>query len=251
MKYTGRTSRNINIKALGLLLCILVASYGIIKAPDSDSASPIHTFGFLDQTVNVDFSISERQTSLNMQLARKLEADLREKQQLINEEKGKKVEGTSTLPSQPTSALHTAVPAGNMPANTSKEAVTKRHLVTVIGDSVFLGASVAFQQQCENAVVDAKISRQVVQALDVAKQLDKKHKLGDIVIIALGTNSNFNSKSGQKLIDYLGKDRTIYWIDTYGKHLDIQKDVNNTIQRVVAANKNVQRIYWMIQSSLD
>lgn len=198
MKYTGRTSRNINIKALGLLLCILVASYGIIKAPASDT--------------------------------RKLEADLREKQQLINEEKGKKVEGTSTLPSQPTSALHTAVPADNMPADTSKEAVTKRHLVTVIGDSVFLG--------------DAKISRQVVQALDVAKQLDKKHKLGDIVIIALGTNSNFNSKSGQKLIDYLGKDRTIYWIDTYGKHLDIQKDVNNTIQRVVAANKNVQRIYW-------
>lgn len=207
MKYTGRTSRNINIKVLGLLLCILVASYGIIKAPASDTG--------------------------------KLEADLREKQQLINEEKGKKVEGTSTLPSQSTSALHTAVPA-----DTSKEAVTKRHLVTVIGDSVFLGASVAFQQQCENAVVDAKISRQVVQALDVAKQLDKKHKLGDIVIIALGTNSNFNSKSGQKLIDYLGKDRTIFWIDTYGKHLDIQKDVNNTIQRVVAANKNVQRIYW-------
>ena len=123
MKYTGRTSRNINIKALGLLLCILVASYGIIKAPASDT--------------------------------RKLEADLREKQQLINEEKGKKVEGTSTLPSQPTSALHTAVPADNMPADTSKEAVTKRHLVTVIGDSVFLGASVAFQQQCENAVVAA------------------------------------------------------------------------------------------------
>lgn len=98
MKYTGRTSRNINIKALGLLLCILVASYGIIKAPASDT--------------------------------RKLEADLREKQQLINEEKGKKVEGTSTLPSQPTSALHTAVPADNMPADTSKEAVTKRHLVT-------------------------------------------------------------------------------------------------------------------------
>ena len=205
MKYTGRTSRNINIKALGLLLCILVASYGIIKAPASDT--------------------------------RKLEADLREKQQLINEEKGKKVEGTSTLPSQSTSALHTAVPADNMPANTSKEAVTKRHLVTVIGDSVFLGASVAFQQQCENAVVDAKISRQVVQALDVAKQLDKKNKLGDIVIIALGTNGNFNSKSGQKLIDYLGKDRTIYWIDTYGKHLDIQKDVNNTIHSAFIGQK--------------
>ena len=150
MKYTGRTSRNINIKALGLLLCILVASYGIIKAPASDT--------------------------------RKLEADLRKKQQLINEEKGKKVDGTSTLPSQSTSALHTTVPANNMPADTGKDITIKKHFVTVIGDSVFLGASVAFQQQCENAVVDAKISRQVVQALDVAKQLDKKHKLGDITV---------------------------------------------------------------------
>lgn len=59
MKYTGRTSRNINIKALGLLLCILVASYGIIKAPASDT--------------------------------RKLEADLREKQQLIKRRRGKKL----------------------------------------------------------------------------------------------------------------------------------------------------------------
>ena len=58
MKYTGRTSRNINIKALGLLLCILVASYGIIKAPASDT--------------------------------RKLEADLREKQQLMRR-RGKKL----------------------------------------------------------------------------------------------------------------------------------------------------------------
>lgn len=43
----------------------------------------------------------------------------------------------------------------------------------------------------------------------VAKQLDKKHKLGDIVIIALGTNSN-SIQRAVKMIDYLGKDRTIY-----------------------------------------
>ena len=147
MKYTGRTSRKAQkkMKALGLFICTVVAFYGIIKAPASD--------------------------------AKKLEADLRAKQQLMIEENGEKVEGTSTLPSRSTSALHTTVPANNMPAGTGKDTTTKKHFVTVIGDSVFLGASVAFRQQCENAVVDAKISRQVVQALDVAKQLDKKHKL--------------------------------------------------------------------------
>lgn len=62
------------------------------------------------------------------------------------------------------------------------------------------------------------------------------------MIIALGTNGNFNSATGQKLIDYLGPDRTIYWIDAYGRDLPVQKDVNQTIRRVAAANQNVHVI---------
>ena len=96
----------------------------------------------------------------------------------------------------------------------------------------------------KNAVIDAKVSRQVVQALDTAKKLQKKGRLGDTVIIALGTNGNFNSATGQKLIDYLGPDRTIYWIDAYGRDLPVQKDVNQTIRRVAAANQNVHVIAW-------
>lgn len=116
--------------------------------------------------------------------------------------------------------------------------------ISVIGDSVFLGAAPAFKKLYKNAVIDAKVSRQVVQALDVAKKLDKKGKLGDTVIIALGTNGNFNSATGQKLIDYLGPDRTIYWIDAYGRDLPGTKDVNNTIRRVAKANNNVHVIAW-------
>lgn len=116
--------------------------------------------------------------------------------------------------------------------------------ITVIGDSVFLGAAPAFKKKYKNAVIDAKISRQVVQALDVAKTLNKKGKLGDTVIIALGTNGNFNSATGQKLIDYLGPNRTIYWIDAYGRDLPGVKDVNNTIRRVAKANSNVHVIAW-------
>ena len=116
--------------------------------------------------------------------------------------------------------------------------------ISVIGDSVFLGAAPAFQEQKKNAVIDAKISRQVYHGLDVAKKLNKKKKLGNTVIISLGTNSKFNPVTGQELIDYLGSERTIYWINAYGKKLDFQKEVNKTIDNQAKKNPNVHVIYW-------
>lgn len=116
--------------------------------------------------------------------------------------------------------------------------------ITVIGDSVFLGAAPAFTKIQKNVIVDAKVSRQVRHGLDIAKKLNKKKKLGDTVIIALGTNGVFNSATGQTLIDYLGADRTIYWINAYGKKLGCQRDVNKTIQKLAKKNDNVTVISW-------
>jgi len=116
--------------------------------------------------------------------------------------------------------------------------------ITVIGDSVFLGAAPAFSKIQKNVIIDAKVSRQVRHGLDIAKKLKKKNKLGDTVIIALGTNGVFNSATGQALIDYLGTDRTIYWINAYGKNLGCQRDVNKTIQKLAKKNNNVSVIPW-------
>lgn len=116
--------------------------------------------------------------------------------------------------------------------------------ISVIGDSVFLGAAPSFQKKKKNVVIDAKISRQVYHGIDVAKQLNKKGKLGETVIISLGTNGKFNPATGQELIDYLGKDRTIYWVNVYGKDLRWQKIVNKTIQKLADNNVNVHVISW-------
>ncbi len=116
--------------------------------------------------------------------------------------------------------------------------------LTVIGDSVFLGAAPSFQKIQKNVVIDAKISRQVRHGLDVAKKLQKKEKLGDTVIISLGTNGVFNPVTGQEFIDYLGTKRTIYWITAYGKNLEFQEEVNQTIQELADKNSNVHLISW-------
>lgn len=130
----------------------------------------------------------------------------------------------------------------NRKADNSKK--QSEETISVIGDSVFLGAAPSFQKIQKNVVIDAKISRQVRHGLDVAKKLNKKGKLGSTVIISLGTNGNFNPATGQALIDYLGNNRTIYWINAYGKNLDIQKDVNQTILELVKKNSNVHLIPW-------
>lgn len=124
-----------------------------------------------------------------------------------------------------------------------KDGKTERR-ITVIGDSVFLGAAPSFAKIQKNVIVDAKVSRQVRHGLEIAKKLNKKKKLGDTVIIALGTNGVFNSATGQALIDYLGTDRTIYWINAYGKNLGCQRDVNKTIQKLAKKNDNVSVISW-------
>lgn len=116
--------------------------------------------------------------------------------------------------------------------------------ITVIGDSVFLGASPSFAKIQKNVIIDAKVSRQVRHGLDVAKKLNKKNKLGDTIIIALGTNGVFNPATGQALIDYLGADRKIYWINAYGKNLGCQREVNKTIQKLAKKNSNVSVIPW-------
>lgn len=133
---------------------------------------------------------------------------------------------------------------GNEQPDDSEKTKEKKKTISVIGDSVFLGAAPAFRKIRKNAVIDAKISRQVYQGLDVAKKMKKKGKLGDIIIISLGINGKFNEVTGQELIDYLGKDRIIYWINAYGKKLAWQKDVNKTIQRLVDKNENLHLISW-------
>lgn len=132
------------------------------------------------------------------------------------------------------------------PENTGsqKQIAQTEKTISVIGDSVFLGAAPSFQKLYKNAEIDAKISRQVRQGLAVAKKMAKRKKLGNTIIISLGTNGCFNQATGQELIDYLGPDRTIYWINAYGKNLDIQQDVNKTIQKLVKKNNHVYLIPW-------
>lgn len=196
------------LKILVILLCTIIGGYGILNAPDPDQA--------------------------------KLEEELRKNEELL--QGMEKASHNISNGNIPDSAFASSFQTKESEAPTTTN--TEEKSISVIGDSVFLGAAPAFQKYYENAVIDAKVSRQVYQALEVAKKLEKKKKLGNTVIIALGINGNFNPATGQALIDYLGTDREIYWINAYGEDRDIQKKVNKTIQQLIRKNPHVQLIDW-------
>lgn len=126
----------------------------------------------------------------------------------------------------------------NVSANASLDSIT------AIGDSVMLGASPSIKEILPNCVIDAKESRQVVNSKDVFNSISSQGKLGDIVIIGLGTNGPFELSEGQALIDSYGKDKMVYWITAYGEHLQWQDSVNSVIYELANKNANVNIIDW-------
>lgn len=210
-----------------VLFCTIVGGYGILTAPKSDQKE-------LEQ------SLKQNQKALE--------------EEALEEEIQETLKGKRKSSLKANTSPDTAEPAGKILGGKSADApASEKHLaeknsererISVIGDSVFLGAAPSFKKLFPQAAIDAKVSRQVRHGLEIAKKLEKKGKLADVVIISLGTNGTFNSATGQELIDYLGAERTIYWIDAYGQKLDIQKEVNRTIHQLVKKNANVHLIPW-------
>lgn len=132
--------------------------------------------------------------------------------------------------------------AGDQP-ETAEETVQPLS-VTMVGDSVMLGASPAILGMLPECVIDAKVSRQFIQADAVLDSLETQGLLRQTVVMALGTNGPFSTAKGQELIDRLGSDRTIYWVTVYGRELGWQEDSNATIRQLAAQNENVHIIDW-------
>ena len=116
--------------------------------------------------------------------------------------------------------------------------------LTMIGDSVMLGASPSILGSLPDCVIDAKVSRQVIQADSVLDSLEQQNLLRQTVVIALGTNGPFSVVKGQELVDRLGSGRTIYWVTAYGRELSWQEESNATIRQLAEMNENVHIIDW-------
>ncbi|ULL15882.1 acetyltransferase [Paenibacillus sp. H1-7] len=119
--------------------------------------------------------------------------------------------------------------------------------ITVIGDSVILGAATHLEKQLPGIVIDGKIGRQLLQAADVVKQLKEEGKLGKRVILELGSNGPFTEKQLNSLLESLGDPEQIVLVNTRVPR-KWENEVNTILASAAENNPKVKLVDWYAAS---
>lgn len=118
--------------------------------------------------------------------------------------------------------------------------------ITVIGDSVMVGIEPYLKEKLPKITVDGKVGRQMSQAQKLTDELKAEGKLGDRIIIELGTNGPFNKKSLRSLLQSLS-DKQVYVVTTRVPK-GWQDTVNTNIKDVAGEFQNVKIVDWYAAS---
>ena len=121
--------------------------------------------------------------------------------------------------------------------------------IICIGDSVMLGSSSAIRSALPGCYIDAAVSRYVGDGVEIAKQLAEQGKLGNVVVVSLGTNGPIAGapryeEQTQALLKILGPERQIFWVNVYGPHLKWQNTNNEYIARMAKEHANIHVVNW-------
>ncbi|BFH62551.1 acyltransferase family protein [Paenibacillus azoreducens] len=115
--------------------------------------------------------------------------------------------------------------------------------ITAIGDSVILDAKPFLEKMLPGIVVNGKVGRQMRQAKDVVDQLKAGGKMGDRVIIELGTNGPFNTKQLRELLQSLDGAKQIILVNSRVPR-NWQDTVNAAIEKVSKEFSNTTVVDW-------
>ncbi|WP_413407238.1 hypothetical protein [Paenibacillus amylolyticus] len=119
--------------------------------------------------------------------------------------------------------------------------------VTIIGDSVTVGIEPYLKEKLPKINVDGKVGRQMSQAESTVSELKAQGKLGDRIIIELGTNGPFSKKHLQHLLTALSDAKQVIVVTTRVPK-GWQDSVNSTINDVAQEFDNAQVVDWYAAS---
>jgi peptidoglycan/LPS O-acetylase OafA/YrhL/lysophospholipase L1-like esterase len=143
-------------------------------------------------------------------------------------------------PNPPVKENNTAPPSEKPPIITGK--------MTAIGDSVLINPAPYLKKSYPNIHINAKVSRQMRDANAIINQLKNSNQLGTIVIIALGTNGPFPEKTLTDLIDNIGHDKKILFVNTRVPR-PWESDVNKMLENVSKKYTHITLVDWYSTSS--
>lgn len=118
-----------------------------------------------------------------------------------------------------------------------------RPRVTLVGDSVLLGASPYLMRRLPGASVEAKVGRQGGEGLKLVQSLRDQAQLGETAVIHLGTNGYLSEKQFRALLEQLADRRAVVVVNVYGARRWTRPN-NELMARVIPGFENVRLVDW-------
>jgi peptidoglycan/LPS O-acetylase OafA/YrhL len=116
--------------------------------------------------------------------------------------------------------------------------------VAAIGDSVMLGAAGPLQARLgDSGYIDAKVGRQYAQGVDVAREMREQGRLGEAVIVHLGTNGPPRDRDVDALMGQLTAVPHVLFV-TVRMPRNWEAATNNTLRASAARYPTITIVDW-------
>ena len=161
----------------------------------------------------------------------------------IDDQPGKSTEPQRSPATDPTSDPAQSASAGDPTVTAPQTPGAHYQKVTLVGDSVLLGASPYLLRRLPSASVEAKVGRQGSDGLKLVQSLRQETQLGDATVIHLGTNGYLAEKQFRALLEQLSDRKTVVVLNVYGARRWTGPN-NELIGRLSQNFENVRLIDW-------
>ena len=156
------------------------------------------------------------------------------------------IHAPASAQAEPTPAPAPVPPAGTgsrRAAGKARDELLPTDRVTVIGDSVMLGASEVLSRQMPGTTVNAQVGRQGSVGPRLIGQLKQTGQLGEAVVIHLGTNGYLSEDQYREMLRLLSDRRRVVVVNVYGDRRWTAGN-NELIARLVREFDNVRLLDW-------
>ncbi|MFB9768656.1 esterase [Lactiplantibacillus modestisalitolerans] len=124
----------------------------------------------------------------------------------------------------------------------------QRLKVTGIGDSIMVRTTSDLKQVFGSFDAHAKVGRQVSAAPAIIRQLKANNAIQKNVLVNLGTNGPTDQATINGIIDQIGSQHEIYWVNTRVPGKKWQDANNQLIENAAKQYSNVHLIDWLYVS---
>ena len=129
--------------------------------------------------------------------------------------------------------------------------------VTAIGDSVMKGAALSLKAMGEDRlgegelIINAEECRSFARALGVVQAYRKEDRLGEVVVIHLGTNnSSLDERNFDRLMEALADRKSVWFLTAKSDKTEAVESVNRSLQALVARYPKAHLYDWRGASEL-